>query len=321
MAPAGSETVRVERVIVVGAGVIGLSCAVRLLEAGHDVHVLARDLPLETTSSVAAALWYPYRAAPEDRVRRWGSVTYDELAALADVEGTGVRMRAGTELLREAEPDPSWADGLLGYEVGDAAEPYAAARRFTSPVADMSVYLPWLVGRVEGLGGTVTRMALPALPREGVVVNTTGLGSRGIAGDDTLSPLRGQIVVLEQFGLTEWSLEGTLPTYVVPREHTVVVGGTADEGDWNVQPDRALVGGFLRRAHDLLLRTGDPALADRLRRAEIVAHKVGLRPSRPEVRCEEEVTGDLRVVHCYGHGGAGVTLSWGCADDVVGLLA
>ena len=52
------------RVIVVGAGVIGLSCAVRLLEAGHRVDVLARDLPRETTSAVAAAIWYPYRAWP-----------------------------------------------------------------------------------------------------------------------------------------------------------------------------------------------------------------------------------------------------------------
>ena len=56
------------RVIVVGAGVVGLSCAVRLLEAGHRVDVLARDLPLETTSAVAAAIWYPYRALPQDRV-------------------------------------------------------------------------------------------------------------------------------------------------------------------------------------------------------------------------------------------------------------
>ena len=59
------------RVIVVGAGVIGLSCAVRLAEGGYDVAVFARDLPLETTSAVAAAIWYPYLSAPEDRVAAW----------------------------------------------------------------------------------------------------------------------------------------------------------------------------------------------------------------------------------------------------------
>jgi D-amino-acid oxidase len=48
----------------------------------------------------------------------------------------------------------------------------------------------------------------------------------------------------------------------------------------------------------------------------VIGHKVGLRPARPEVRLER--VGD--VVHCYGHGGAGVTLSWGCAREVAELL-
>ena len=64
------------RICVVGAGVIGLSCAVQLLEAGHRVDVVARDLPLETTSAVASALWYPYRALPQDRVTAWSRTSY-----------------------------------------------------------------------------------------------------------------------------------------------------------------------------------------------------------------------------------------------------
>ena len=82
------------RVVVVGAGVIGLSCAVRLAEAGHRVDVLARDLPLETTSVVAAALWYPYKALPEERVTAWSATSYGAFADLAK-EDTGVRMLAG----------------------------------------------------------------------------------------------------------------------------------------------------------------------------------------------------------------------------------
>ena len=46
---------------------------------------------------------------------------------------------------------------------------------------------------------------------------------------------------------------------------------------------------------------------------------MGLRPSRTEVRLEEEIIGSTRVIHNYGHGGAGVTLSWGCADEVVSI--
>jgi D-amino-acid oxidase len=97
------------RVVVVGAGVLGLTCAVRLREAGHDAHVLARDLPPETTSAVAAALWYPYRALPQDKVTAWARTSYEVFATLASEEpASGVRMRWGTELLRVAGAEPWW---------------------------------------------------------------------------------------------------------------------------------------------------------------------------------------------------------------------
>ena len=95
------------RVTVVGAGVIGLSCALRLLEAGHRVDVLARDLPRETTSAVAAAIWYPYRAWPEERVLAWSRTSYDAFAAMAAEEpDSGVVMREGTEVVRDRSGRP-----------------------------------------------------------------------------------------------------------------------------------------------------------------------------------------------------------------------
>ncbi len=70
------------RVLVIGAGVTGLTVGVRLAEAGYDTHVLARELPLETTSSVAAAIWYPYLAQPFDRVLGWAEASLREFRAL-----------------------------------------------------------------------------------------------------------------------------------------------------------------------------------------------------------------------------------------------
>ncbi len=300
----------------VGAGVVGLSCAVRLLEAGHRVDVVARDLPLETTSVVAAALWYPYRAAPRERVARWGAVTYEALAALAGREDVGVMMRHGTEVLRERAPVPWWRDAVPSLtRATDLPAPYVDGWSFETPIVEMPVYLRWLVGRVEALGGTLTRMALAALPDGAgaeVVVDAVGLGARLLADDASVTPVRGQVLYLEQVGLEHWWLEGDGPTYVVPRSHDIVVGGTAQEGQWDRTPDREVALAMLERARDLV---------PQLRGAAVRGHKVGLRPTRPAVRLEVEERRDNRVVHCYGHGGSGVTVSWGCADEVTSLVS
>jgi D-amino-acid oxidase len=298
------------RVIVVGAGVIGLTCAVRLLEQGHRVDVLARDLPLETTSAVAAALWYPYRAYPFERVTAWSARSYDVFAGLADEPDSGVGLREGVELLGVDAGDPWWAPAVPSVRrTTDVPSSYAAGWALTIPVIDMPVYLHWLQRRVEELGGTVTRMALQALPEHAdVVVNATGLGARLMAADTSVLPARGQVVVVSQVGLDRWWLDSAGPTYVVPRAKDIVVGGTDEQGEWERTASDIVAKEILDRATLLV-----PELA----RAQVLGHRVGLRPARPTVRLERVG----RVVHCYGHGGAGVTLSWGCADEVVELAS
>lgn len=297
------------RVVVVGAGVIGLSVAVRLAERGHRVDVLARDLPLETTSVVAAAMWYPYEARPQDRVNAWAAVAYGEFADLAAEPDSGVRLRAGTEVLTAPTPDPWWVATVPDLARTWPPDGYADAWTFTTPVADMPVYLRWLHDRLESLGGTVTRVSLADLPQPegGVVVNCAGLGARRLVGETDVHPARGQVLLVAGSGVDRWWLDESGPTYVVPRGEHVVVGGTFEPGDWSRTPDPAIAERIWRRAVALV-----PALAD----GEVVGHRVGLRPVRSLVRLER--VGD--VVHCYGHGGAGMTLSWGCADEVAALV-
>lgn len=298
------------RVLVVGAGVIGLTCAVRLLEEGHRVDVLARDLPLETTSVVAAALWHPYLVHPAGRVQRWSKRSYDVLAGLAasDPEA-GVVIRPGMELMRDWA-EPQWLGAIPEYErVSDVAAPYRAGLSFVTPVVEMPLYLDWLRARVEALGGTVTRMALSALPEHAeLVVNATGMGARLMAADASVRPVRGQIVLVSQVGVDQWWLDEAGPTYIVPRSRDIVLGGTNEPGEWGRTPVPETAEAILARATALV-----PSLAQ----ARILQHRVGLRPARPEVRLER--VGD--VIHCYGHGGSGVTLSWGCADEVARLVS
>ncbi|WP_278236128.1 FAD-dependent oxidoreductase [Isoptericola sp. AK164] len=296
-------------VTVVGAGVMGLTCAVRLLEAGHRVEVLARDLPQDTTSAVSAALWYPYLAFPQDRVTAWSARSFTAFADLAATDpGSGVRMRAGTEVFTERPAEPWWRDAVPELaRTADVPPSYTDGWTFTAPVIDMPVYLGWLAARVAARGGTIARRDLTALPDGDVVVHTSGLGARDLVGDDTVHPVRGQVVVLEQWGLDRWWLDAAGPTYVVPRLREVVVGGTDDDGAWDREPSPTTAADILERAARLV-----PAV----REARVLRHVVGLRPARPQVRVEREG----RVVHCYGHGGAGLTLSWGCADEVRTLV-
>ncbi len=310
------------RVTVVGAGVIGLTTAVRLAEAGHEVTLVARDRPLATTSAVAAALWFPYRVLPYDRVLAWSRQSYLTFSRLAvDAPESGVELRWGTELLRSDPPDPWWASAVPDLTVTrDVPPPYTCGWRFLAPVIDMPRYLPWLAARATAAGATIDPSAvslsdLADLAGLGpVVVDCTGLGARNLVPDPSVTPVRGQVVVVAQIGIDEWlsdDLDDHVLTYIVPRRDDIVVGGTADDDSWDLTPDPATADAILTRATALV-----PALAA----APILAHKVGLRPTRPEVRLESDHRGPQTIIHNYGHGGAGVTLSWPCADEVVALL-
>src|SRR4051812_44402148 len=138
-------------VLVLGAGVIGLTAAIRLREAGAAADVVARDPPAATTSAVAAALWYPYRAFPRERVAGWSARGFDVMCALADEPGSGVRMRWGRERVAPGAADPWWRDAVPTFARTEDGW------RFAAPVADMSVHLPWLVARLEALGGSGAR--------------------------------------------------------------------------------------------------------------------------------------------------------------------
>jgi D-amino-acid oxidase len=312
------------RIRVVGAGVVGLTSALRLAEAGHAVDVVAAATGEHTTSSVAAALWYPYRAYPEEAVTRWSAISYRVFAGLASEPAAGVRLRLGRELFRRPVADPWWRAAVpaLGRVGGDRLLPgYLDGYELTVPVIDMAMHLSWLRDRLDRLGVAVriARLATLAAAFHGpdtlaAVVNCAGLGSRELVCDRTLLPVRGQVVVVAQFGLTEWLLADHDPerlVYIVPRQDTVLLGGTAEDGDEDLTVRPQTAAAIVQRCSELVPELGT---------ARILAHRVGLRPARPSVRLETELTDSGPVVHCYGHGGAGVTLAYGCAEDVLAAV-
>jgi D-amino-acid oxidase len=312
----------VTEVLIVGCGVSGLTCGVRLLEAGYRVRIWARDLPPRTTSNVAAAIWYPYRAFPLERVGAWGAQTFAELVRLAAQPDTGVRSRSGIEIFPQPVGDPWWRDTVTMFRRArpeELPQGYADGYVLEVPIIEMPIYLGYLTRRFQALGGDIEVCVLAsigeALDACDLVVNCAGLGARELVGDTSLFAIRGQVVRVAQVGIERFTLDDYGPrglTYIVPRSNDIILGGTDQEGDERLEPDPATAEAIVDRC---------AALEPRLRDAEILEHRVGLRPGRPAVRLEavRPATGKL-VLHNYGHGGAGVTLSWGCADEVLSIL-
>lgn len=293
-------------VVVVGGGIIGLTAAIRLQQAGADVTVWSPVGPEQTVSAVAAAVWYPARTEPDPRLRDWGASTYAEFTGQAAAGVPGLLLRPTRNLERAWSDElPWWSPG--GVSIRPAAAPYAREVHFVAPLAEMGIYLAWLRTQVRVEERGVDRLT-DALAGAGLVVNATGLAARELAADPGVYPARGQIVLVANPGIEESvRTEGDPNTYVHPRSRDVVLGGTFEPDRWDLTPDPAVRDQILQRTRALV-----PALAG----AEIVGEKVGLRPCR---RGGPRVERDGRIVHAYGHGGAGMTLCWGTADEVVRL--
>jgi len=303
---------------VIGAGVSGLSTGIRLLEAGFNVTIVTDKLSPETVSDTAAAWWYPFLAEPLEKTDRWSSETFDELVRLMSEESVDcITMRLGREYLAEECESPGWSDDIPHFRILDDSEimgGYSFGWEIEAPVIEMPLYMPWLKSRFEDLGGAIEIQEVDNIEEiEGnVVVNCTGIGARELCADDSVVPVRGQVIYIEQDpGFGRFDQQPEALTYTIPRRDVTVLGGTAQKGDWEM--------GAREEDTEYILGKCE-ALWPELDRDNIVGVGVGLRPSRYEVRLESESIGDKLVIHNYGHGGAGVTLSWGCADEVVGIL-
>ncbi len=303
--------------VVVGAGVVGLTTAISLAEAGLATRIVTAAPPAATTSAAAGAIWGPVRCGPPERCRAWASTGLDVLSALTGEQAAGVHWLPGREVCVTPKTPPQWTDLLSDVRVlgpGDLPAGFAAGWRYTAPAVNMPVYLEYLRRRYEGLGGsvgagTVTSLASVAAP---VVVNCTGIGARDLVPDESLIPVRGQVVVVENPGISEFYLDhadgGPDYVYLFPHGDVVVLGGTTYEGVSDLAPRPDVAERIMRDC-----AAAFPSVRD----ARVVAERVGLRPVRPSVRLESEALPGGRVLwHNYGHGGAGVTLSWGCATEL-----
>jgi D-amino-acid oxidase len=308
-------------VLVIGAGVIGLTTAVCLAEAGPRVQVLSRDALEATTSAAAGAVWAPYRIGGNPaRINAWSCRSLEVFNALSQVPRSGVHTIISLEVAHGSVAAPEWAALTPGVRpcLSEELPPgYSHGYRFVLPAIDMPVYLAYLLARLERAGGTLQQNAVSVLDdvRDAatVVINCAGMGARDLAIDPTVRPVRGQLVVVANPGVTlglveaEDNEDARDLTFLIPHGETLVLGGTAEPDNNHREPDPATAEAIRARC---------TRLDARVAKASILAHRVGFRPERPEVRVDAEPGSGGRLWHNYGHGGAGVTLSWGCAETV-----
>lgn len=311
-----------QKIGIVGGGVMGLTTAHVLLNAGYQVDIYTRHAVTETTSSKAAAVWLPYMANPVKDVNRWSQHSFHIFHDLAQSPASGISMVDLKVLVQEA--DVWWLGSLpgKGIETLDPSElppDFPIGYQLHVPLIETQIYLPYLLEEVKALGATVSFQNItdlgPLTERYHFIINCSGLGARTLVDDDSLYPVKGQLLKVDnQPGITPLIADfafdeaGQDLAYILPRQDYLVLGGTAVKGDFSEEPDPEIAGAIFDRCQQIAQGKLLPGANIQL--------TAGLRPARPSIRLEAE--GNL--IHNYGHGGAGFTVSWGCAEAVLGLV-
>ncbi|KAH7094141.1 hypothetical protein BKA62DRAFT_751562 [Auriculariales sp. MPI-PUGE-AT-0066] len=341
------------RVLVVGAGIIGMSTAWTLLDAGYNVTVVAKDFAgrgvtsHRLTSQIAGALWeYPpavcgHHALDQlalDRPQRWSMVSYHvfrQMAADPPVSRDyGVRMRMASFFFKEPVRSDEFqlqkmrniaSSGVHGFrhsaslirEAGIVAGEYKDAYELNSPVIDTDQALISITELVERKGAVFEKN----IELEGSLLDLEGSLLQKYNAEN-IYPLRGAVLRLLNDGKEFRTLDRCYVVsasgadddetsefiFIIPRNNNIVyVGGCSQPNV--VEPMQAndpLVTNISNRARHFMpsLKTyhRDPAMP--------VAYG--------GVRLEREK--GTRIIHCYGHGGSGWSLSFGCALDVKSLV-
>ncbi|MDQ2919297.1 MAG: FAD-binding oxidoreductase, partial [Verrucomicrobiota bacterium] len=269
--------------------------------------IFAEEIGQHTTSAVAAAIWFPYDAEPADAVIRWSLEAFEVLRGLSRNPSSGVSMIELRCFSRLGElPIPDWAHPL-------GARPIENGFALDVPLTDTTLYLNYLANRFRKSGGKISSSVhfnhIDEINADySLVVNCSGAGAQTLVPDPDVEPHRGQVVLVEKLSQHHAVVCDDPPLmYAIPRANDCVFGGSNDISA-NRDPDPGLTSSIVAEC-SRVLHIAPP---------KILSERVGLRPFRRSGICLRR---DGRVIHNYGHGGSGFTLSWGCARAVLALAS
>jgi len=305
-------------IAVIGAGISGMSSALKLVEAGNSVAVFAKAFSPNITSNRAAAFWLPYHIRNDKRGINWCRKSYEVYKELATNPETGISISQLIKVVADDVPlnevDRTWKDFmpadsyrslppdqlLPGYIEGDEAE---------VPLIETQIFLPWLQSELKRKGVLFHEQTITSfdeLANHDLIINCSGLGARALCNDEQLIPYRGQVALLSPKEGLPIFLDNEKPQYIVPRKDAIIIGGTYEENVFDEVTEPHTIEFLLQKAF---------AIYPELKEQTYLGSWAGLRPHRNDVRLERE----NNIIHNYGHGGSGFTLAFGCAEDVVKL--
>ena len=290
-----------------------------------------------------------------DRSKEWCMVSFKRFREMSERGIPGVFLRSANFYFKEpVESDPvildkmqdirAYVPGFERHDASDRAEidpEYGVVDgyRHLAPMIDTDAYMPWLLSEARRLRIAVEQRRITGSLREQrsalldeydavVLICCAGLGSAELA-ETEMYPLRGSLVRVKNDGtrfpkVTEAHCISQSPeegrqdmVFIVPRgEDMLILGGLTQAHEWDT--DLTLDYAPVRQMYERCLAFMPALAAAEIDAVEPV--RTGLRPFRPGNVCVEYNAED-GVIYNYGHGGSGVTLSWGCAEDVASLAS
>ncbi|CAN8001313.1 unnamed protein product [Ixodes hexagonus] len=320
------------KVGVVGAGIIGLTTALRILETVEKVQVtiMTESFTPQTTADSAVGFFLPtlIDGVADQKLRDWCVDSYNfylQLIRTQSAEQLGLTLTPSYLYSDTYDPRPLYAEAFLEYRDLTPEELATTPGNFKYGIYCVSIsfvcrkLLPYLMERFLRRGGLFVKKKLSSLDELAgdydVVVNCPGLGASSLVPDPDVTPIQGQTIRV----CAPWikNVVSAGDYHVCPTVDYVALGGSHVFGATSQVSDPEVAKDIWNNCLQLV-----PSLKD----AEILANHVCLRPYRNPVRLEIEnrvVKGSrktLPIVHSYGHGGAGITVSWGVAGDAAQLV-
>ncbi|CRL02618.1 CLUMA_CG015799, isoform A [Clunio marinus] len=325
-----------KKIVILGGGVNGLSSAVKIAEHFHrqDVQVtlISEDVSPNTTGDVSAGYWTPFlvEGTSDEKITKWSKSSYDffhQLWLNGLAEECGISMIPTYRLTSdpEGEEAPLWKDVVFGFTKLNSDETarlsrehnqtYTEGFHYITFCCEPTKFLPYLMKRFLAAGGRFIKQKINNIDEVSefdLIVNCTGLGSKEVTNDMKCFAIRGQVARIKApwiyciFNHTDDD-----GNYIIPNTNDVILGGTHQVNDYSLE---------ISKADSAFIFNGCKKIIPSIENAEVIKEMVGLRPGRKEIRLETELRRrNAPIIHNVGHGGSGVTLCWGCSDDVLQL--